>query len=459
VFYEAQNAWTANPVNGTMTKEYNYPANWLNRNSVTENGAVTGYAANAMNQYTSVNGVEIQYDGNFNLNYWGGAIVNYDAQNQLLYLNNGNSAQFTYDGLGRCVKRTINGVTTLLTYDGWKPILEWDGAGNFAAWNIYGAGADEILWRYSGPSGYLRYHHDRHGNVMTILNGDGAVVEKYSYDAFGQPTILSTNNTQLSASAVGNRFMFQGREYFPELGIYDYRHRFYHPAIGRFLQSDPTGFDAGDMNLFRYCDDDPIDKSDPTGLYETPAGGWENFSGGKPASYYMDVYHGRIQNQPAGNLTFALVPKDEGGGLMPLPPPLLRKMYAAHLQNVEEATNPAHWDTFPGTTKIRKNEYATAVYQRKNGFELSKPEKGYWSNGPKSAVPGGVGRIAGVHVHVTGDGRHLIWDRDQAINNHYISGVGSIFAPRRLDIFVPSQSKGPGAYFHTDDGESLIPGH
>jgi hypothetical protein len=40
----------------------------------------------------------------------------------------------------------------------------------------------------------------------------------------------------------------------------------YNPDLGRFLQTDPTGFDAGDMNLFRYCGDEPVDRSDPTGL-------------------------------------------------------------------------------------------------------------------------------------------------------------------------------------------------
>ena len=55
-------------------------------------------------------------------------------------------------------------------------------------------------------------------------------------------------------------------QWIPELGIYDYRHRMYHPSLGRFLQTDPTGFDAGNMNLFRYCGDDPVDRSDPTGL-------------------------------------------------------------------------------------------------------------------------------------------------------------------------------------------------
>ena len=58
--------------------------------------------------------------------------------------------------------------------------------------------------------------------------------------------------------------MSTGREYFPELGIYDYRNRFYHPILGRFLQSDPIGFAAGDANLFRYCGGDPVNYTDPS---------------------------------------------------------------------------------------------------------------------------------------------------------------------------------------------------
>src|SRR2546430_15871678 len=60
--------------------------------------------------------------------------------------------------------------------------------------------------------------------------------------------------------------MYTGREWLWELNVYDYRHRLYNPDNGRFLQSDSTGFDAGDMNLFRYCADDPVDHTDPMGL-------------------------------------------------------------------------------------------------------------------------------------------------------------------------------------------------
>jgi RHS repeat-associated protein len=74
-----------------------------------------------------------------------------------------------------------------------------------------------------------------------------------------------------NASAYGNRFMFTGREWFPELNVYDYRNRLYNPDNGRFLQVDPTGFDGGDMNLFRYTADDPVDLTDPNGLVATEA--------------------------------------------------------------------------------------------------------------------------------------------------------------------------------------------
>lgn len=44
----------------------------------------------------------------------------------------------------------------------------------------------------------------------------------------------------------------------------------YDPAMGRFLSEDPTSFDGGDMNLYRYCQNNPVDRTDPSGLCSTP---------------------------------------------------------------------------------------------------------------------------------------------------------------------------------------------
>ena len=70
-------------------------------------------------------------------------------------------------------------------------------------------------------------------------------------------------------SMYGNRFLFTGREWIKDLKLYDYRNRMYQPELGRFLQPDPKEFAAGDYNLYRYCHNDPVNKTDPTGLAST----------------------------------------------------------------------------------------------------------------------------------------------------------------------------------------------
>ncbi|MCR4416020.1 MAG: hypothetical protein NUV77_26690, partial [Thermoguttaceae bacterium] len=58
---------------------------------------------------------------------------------------------------------------------------------------------------------------------------------------------------------------FTAREYDAATGQYYYRARYYDAAIGRFTTEDPLGFDAGDMNLFRYVSNRPTVFADPRG--------------------------------------------------------------------------------------------------------------------------------------------------------------------------------------------------
>ena len=275
--YNGHNVANGPPTDATRTVTYAYTPDKLSRSSMTDAGTTTtttSYTPDALNQYTNVSGRGYTYDNNFNLTGTDAFLGVYDAANHLVSASNSGSidaplttAGFVYDGLGRCVKRTLNGVAALFVFDGWKPIAEWDEYQNLLAWNVYGPGADEILLRHQDAYGYIRFHLDRHGNVAFLLDNVGVVREKYTYDAFGRPKVTDLNGEHpRSFSYYGHCFLFQGREYIKELGIYDYRNRFYYPALGRFLQTDPTGFGAGDMNLFRYCGDDPIDGSDPTGL-------------------------------------------------------------------------------------------------------------------------------------------------------------------------------------------------
>ncbi|MEI6033171.1 MAG: RHS repeat-associated core domain-containing protein, partial [Verrucomicrobiae bacterium] len=152
-----------------------------------------------------------------------------------------------------------------LTYDGWNLIEERDGTGALQQVYVHGAAVDEILTKIT-TTGAVYYHADGLGNTVALTNETGQLVESTTYDAFGAATIRSASGSVLPASSVANRFLFTGREWLSDAGIYDYRNRVYSPALGRFLQTDPIRFAAGDVNIYRYCRNNPVKWVDPMGL-------------------------------------------------------------------------------------------------------------------------------------------------------------------------------------------------
>src|SRR5205823_2766058 len=144
--------------------------------------------------------------------------------------------------------------------------VEYNSAGAVVARNLYGKGIDEILMRIDATLGTFYYQDDHEGSVTHLTNSTGSVVESYTYDVFGAPTIFDSSHVPRPSSQFNNRFMFTGREYTSTFAIYEYRARAYHPGLGRFTGEDPKGFEAGDYNLFRYCHNDPEDLTDPMGL-------------------------------------------------------------------------------------------------------------------------------------------------------------------------------------------------
>ncbi|HEY5891929.1 MAG TPA: RHS repeat-associated core domain-containing protein, partial [Chthoniobacterales bacterium] len=248
------------------TVKYGYdPAG--NRTTVTDNGLTTSYSTNSLNQYTAVSSVPAPvYDGNGNLVAFNGSTYSYDAQNRLRMISgSATTASFTYDSHNRQVSRTVNGVSTWFVYDGWNLIAEYAANGILLRKYIHGAAMDEILARIDS-SGTLYFHQDGLGSTVSLTDSNGNVVESYQYDAFGKPAFSNGSGQAITASARDNRFLFTGREWLAELGLYDYRNRIYSPDLGRFLQADPIGFAGEDADLYRYVGNNPANWLDPLGL-------------------------------------------------------------------------------------------------------------------------------------------------------------------------------------------------
>jgi RHS repeat-associated protein len=80
---------------------------------------------------------------------------------------------------------------------------------------------------------------------VALSNVNRVLVERYTYDVFGRPTIRDPNGSERPASACGNPYLFTGRAWDPETALYYYRARYYDYATARFLQPDPIGYSDG----------------------------------------------------------------------------------------------------------------------------------------------------------------------------------------------------------------------
>jgi RHS repeat-associated protein len=220
------------------------------------------YARNGLNQVTAIGGLAVTYDANQNANDVLGADYDYDAAGRLTSADAGAGAStFVFDPLGR-LARADDGTTTRFQYAGVQLIAEYDGSGTLNRRHVPGLGLDRVAVSYEGsgltnPSWLLA---DERGSVVGLAGGTAVVGAINRYDEYGMP---ATGNT--------GRFQYTGQAWLAEAGAYHYRARAYLPQIGRFLQTDPIGYEAG-ANIYAYVNLDPVNFIDPWGLQEADPG-------------------------------------------------------------------------------------------------------------------------------------------------------------------------------------------
>ena len=224
-------------------------------------GVSTSYMPNGLNEYGSIGNQTSTYDLNGNLMTWyppgGEQTYAYDSENRLITAAVGGTStptiSYDYDGLGRRVSKTVNGVVTSYLLDGDEEIAEYNGSTLLRRY-ITGPGVDDRIAHLEVATATKTYYHTNHqGSVMAMTDNVGNVTESMSYDEYGNGT-----------PSTGEQFGYTGRRFDPETGLYYYRARYYAPQLGRFLQTDPVGY-KDDIDLYTYTGNDPLDRTDPSG--------------------------------------------------------------------------------------------------------------------------------------------------------------------------------------------------
>jgi len=121
---------------------------------------------------------------------------------------------------------------------------------------------------YNGTTYY--YVLNQQGDVIRVLGADGTSYASYTYDAWGR-LVYSAGSLQSI-----NPLRYRGYYYDNDIKMYYLGSRFYDPALKRFINADDSsvlGVDQGSLlqyNLFAYCLNNPVNRTDSTGEISLP---------------------------------------------------------------------------------------------------------------------------------------------------------------------------------------------
>jgi RHS repeat-associated protein len=234
-------------------------------------GATNLSVSAASNQLVNTTGTLIRtysYDTAGNTTNNGSAGFGYNAAGRMNSATLGSVATtFWVNALGQRVGKVTTAATTLFVYDEAGHLIgEYTGSG---------ALVEETVWLGDTPVATLRpragsgvdiyYVHTDHLNSPRRLSraSDNVIIWRWNSDPYGNGFV------EEDPDGDGQRFTynlrFPGQYYDAETGLnYNY-YRDYDPAVGRYMESDPSGLEGG-INTYAYVEGDPISLVDPLGL-------------------------------------------------------------------------------------------------------------------------------------------------------------------------------------------------
>jgi RHS repeat-associated protein len=173
----------------------------------------------------------------------------------------------TYDG----ATAAWSTKTTHYYYDGWSVVEETDAAGNLTASYLNGRDLDEPLAAAIpgvNNGAPVCFHQNPLGNVELLTDAQGTVLERYRYDLQGNVTVLSADGTPTGGGpeTALSPYLFTGRRFDAESGLYYVRNRYYSPLLGKFISPDPLDYVDG-MNVYAYVNGNTANLVDPMGTH------------------------------------------------------------------------------------------------------------------------------------------------------------------------------------------------
>ena len=187
----------------------------------------------------------------------------------------GKQVSYAYDMAGvRSSKQVGDTTYTYTTLSGKVMRQTW--GDNNALEFVYDDGNQPfaVIYKHGQTTELYYYVLNAQGDVSAILDSSGKLAASYDYDAWGNCTVYDSSAkvlTDPTSIANLNPLRYRGYYYDAETGFYYLQSRYYDFANCRFINADAYATtNAGSFlscNMFAYCENNPINRVDPDGVF------------------------------------------------------------------------------------------------------------------------------------------------------------------------------------------------
>ncbi|WP_160316123.1 RICIN domain-containing protein [Acetobacterium bakii] len=224
-----------------------------------------GYDTIWKDKLTSYLGLPIVSDANGNpTSYYNGLAFNWEKARELGSITKGGvTTTYQYTASGIRLEKDTAGVKTQFYLNGSQIMTQISGIDRF---DFYYDEAGLLFgFRYNANDYY--YIRNIQNDIIGIVDAEGKVVVNYCYDSWGK--LISITGDYKDTVGLKNSFRYRGYYYDNESGFYYLNSRYYDPETGRFINPDII-MGVGDKdpmayNLFVYCNNNPVNRQDPSG--------------------------------------------------------------------------------------------------------------------------------------------------------------------------------------------------
>ena len=228
-------------------------------------------------QLIDYNGKTFKYDNMGRTLVYKGDTCTWSQRGELKSVKKDNQEAFKYyyDANGIRNKKIVNGVETKFVVVGTKILKSIIKVGNEERTIKYKYVLDKLegfVYTKDGISKEYRYERNIFGDITRIYNSEGSIEATYVYDAYGRVKVINSigeEDTNIEFIGNINPFRYRGYYFDIETGLYYLNSRYYDPELGRFISPDTMEYlspnSINGLNLYCYCNNNPISYSDPSG--------------------------------------------------------------------------------------------------------------------------------------------------------------------------------------------------